>query len=687
MKKTLRLIGMLLFASVVCVGFTACGDDDDDLTSNMPNVVPEEERTGNGENGFAWKRIGEKAVHGYFETKTSGITLVLSCYRDGEKYPINLKKSDVTLEFDRNYISSEYFDDYPSKNQLFIVGINATPVPTNLTIKYKVDGKMYKTIIPITVMNADDYDSDLARRDAINLYWEDQKKYESPFDLKAISPVPVPDYIKTDNGVMLLETHSVDVRDTQHAQLQQYVPISNKDIYPGSLVIINQNLADGTPTPYNLGTGGQGTVTVYLNFLAGDGKRTAIHNVPNEKSSVQAAINTLMAQVLGTGGKTIVTAPSDLDKQSTCTNSIEEMSVDLNLSAKFLGAKCNITTNSSSKTEKIYKMYTFNQSFYSIEVEPENDDRTNYLGKRITVEDLKRIEKNYSGKLGIIKAVHYGRFGYYCKEYESSKFSFVGHESISYKDKFSLSSDQDISSFCTSTNEHSRIYGGSPEEAGEAMENDEMFMKKMLSNCVVSYSNQGAPIYYVVEYLGTGGTAISNLTGSYNHISEYVPAPSRLDFTIENHAGVPAGAGMWTDLFYKVFEIGKDGKPVDIKTTYKKEDPVETWEKWNHGFYFGDDEKTIEPKPIMLPEGQYFRKEAYFRITHKHVKDGATQYSSQGMIYIGDGHLKLCIEGSAYDNDWNHCEDPWLKQKDETYDVLIKGTSKAKRKTPKIPFK
>lgn len=679
---------MALMATALCFGVTSCGDDEVEPDGPGSVVVPDVDETVNGNNGAIDFRDGSSNPIPYpthFSMAEGAFISLSACdVNSKEKYKLtHLDEGSMSVDYDNEYFSrAEFWDHYAEADDGTFFELKALK-PTNgketpVTLNYKFNGKAYKTVFYVTITTVGEDQKDLARRKAINDYWELQKGKESPVDLAKVSPTPVPAVIETNNGVMLLKTSSRSVNEVT----QNYAPVNNSYIYPGSIVYINQKLADGTPEPVNFGTGGQGTVTVYLNFLVGEKKEVAIHNVPNEKSSIQAAINKLLSQVVGSGEMNVVTAPGDLDKQQTCSNSQEEMSIDLNLSTNFLNTTCKVKTNTSTSSQKIYKMDTFHQSFYDIEVEPEGGDRTNYFGKSITLDDIKRMESRGNGKLGIIKAVYYGRFGYYCKEYESSKFHFVGSDSIKYKDKFSGDSKQDISSFCSSTREYSRIFGGDPSTAGQAMDNDSVFMKTMLSNCKLSLSNQGVPIYYVVEYLGTGDEVVSKQTGSYNHITEYIPAPSRLDIHIENHAAVPAGANMYVDLFYKAFKM-VNGKDVDIKTTYKEEKPVDTWEKENIGFGFGDDESSRD-LTIALPKGQYFRPEAHIRITHQHVWKGDYMTSGEGRIYIGDGFLKLCIEGSAYKGQ----NDPWFKQEDNSYDVLIQGTkAAAKRKTPKIPFK
>lgn len=639
------MIGMALFASVLCFGITSCGDDEvipekgtEPEEEEVEIDVEERDMTINGNNGVIefhdhWNNPPYATHFSLVESKQ--ITLYSYYVPDPD---LELFLENYTLDYDSKYLKVEMYDAEGTADRCThlvfhaLAGTNGEEIP--VTINYSYEGKKYKNVFYVTVTSLTEDEKDTQRRLEIKKYWFDQEKYESPVDLTTIKPVDIPVYLETDNGVMVLTSKSVDVNQ----ETKEFYTVNDTHIYPGSIVYINKKLADGTPEKVSLPVmNSQGTVTVYMNFLAGSGKKSSMHGVKNEKSAIIDAINTLLSEALENGS----IPPSEVKKHQSVSNSIEKMAVDLNLSTNFLSTKCDIKTNTSTASEKFYKLDTFNQSFYSIEVEPENADPTNYFGTGVTLQDIKNAEAQ-GGKIGIIKAVHYGRTGFYCREYESSKFSFVGSDSISYTDKFSGDSKQDIQSFCTSTKEYGSIFGGNPSTAAEAMDNDSVFMKKMLSNPVVSLQNQGKPIYYIVEYIGSGHEAKCSQTGKVNDVKEYQPAPNTLNLDMYNHAGVVALTKLWMYLDYSTFKF-VNGKKVTVKS--------------NERYEFGFGDRGRNQRCIELPKGEYFEKLANIKLVHQHAFGSPSMTSSSGKIWIADGFLKLCIQGSCYVGQ----DDPYLK--------------------------
>ncbi len=628
MKKTIRFVGMALMATALCFGINSCGNDEDEYDFGpMPEVTPQEGRTQNGTNGFEWKKSVAAPVPGRLVLDDAkGEVVVLQCYPVGDKHPVDLSTVDVTLDYDRNYIVAGFERISANNHQLLVFGVGVTSKPTNLTIVFKVKGKLYRTIIPVTVLGKTEFESDSERRLALKKYWESERSSQTPMDLTPINATKLPDYIETANGLMMLTKKDENVLK----EVNNFTPVDNTNIYPGSIVYINEGLENGKPEPVKfVGNNTQGTVTVNLTFLAGAGNKTSIHNVKNESGEIRAAINTLMAQVFGSGMK--VTPPADIVPNISISNSVQKLAYDLDVSASFLGAKCGMNLSESNTSTKLYRMETFNQSFYSIEVTPENGDDTNYLGKDVTVDNFKAAEQA-GGKIGIIKAVYYGRFGYFKKEYESQKMTLVANESASYKDYVSASSSQDIDKFCESTNQSGRVYGGSAKVAGDALKTEDAFMKSMLSSTEVSYSNQGVPIYYVVEYLGTSKPATAKQSGRLSNVTEYQPCPNYLYIEVRNHVNMAWLSTDFLDLFYDTFKM-VNGKPVDVQTDVKKNVEMTS--------------KTTYRDGVTLPKGEYFKPKCRYKVTYNHSAGGSYSTAESGYFDISDGRLVVCIEGET----------------------------------------
>ncbi len=611
--KTLNLIFAVALGFTMSLTFSACGDDE---VATPESTLPT--------NNFYWV---DKSTNTVF-TKSNvevGSIITLYCRDSEDNFP---SLTNVNADYDMTYVKVELAKGAGGRQMVSIRGV-AEVEETEIKLTYTYNGNEFtdKLKVKVTPVNTDAKDK--ARRSELQKFFNSQTGKESPIDL-TVRTVVVPDYLESDNGVMILTHKTQDVSSTE----KEFMPISNKDIYPGSLVYINADLANGQPTPVSFQCSRPaGNVTVYVTFLIAGTPQVAKHNVPNTPADIHQAINDLLSGSLGTG-KSV--PPADLAKETTCSNSTDKMALDLGCSLSFLGAKCNVQTNISKEQSKIYQMDTFNQNFYTVYVQPENMDRTNLVGLDVTADMIKNKE-SANGRIGIIRSVTYGRFGYYKREYEKSSFSFKGSETVSYSTNFKGESKQDISNFAESTRESSRIYGGDPSASGKAMANRDAFMTEMLNSTVVSINNQGHPIFYEVEYLSTGKSAQMKRTGKINDISAYVPAPNRLVFSIHNGIDLTHWNGndkLLVDIMYSTFTL------VNGKKVPKKQDYSVSLHRWDgvRGTYDG---------LLQLDKGEYFEREATISIWLKGYYDDKWSLKSQGKIDISDGNLKLDIKGST----------------------------------------
>jgi len=443
-----------------------------------------------------------------------------------------------------------------------------------------------------------------------------------------ISAPKLPAYlIKDDNTALRQFTKKCQI----NSKADNFAPIFETTVYPGCVVYANQKLLDGYPQEVDFAKAKQlGKVTVFMNFYTGT--ELSEHNVPADAPSVRKAIGRL----LETGLKNGAIPPAQVSEVRNTYSNIQKMAIDMDVSADFLNVKCKVDTSITSNSSKIYQMDSFTQAFYTVMVQPEDKDKSNYFGANVTAEDIRKAAKK--APLAVITSVTYGRRGFYKKEYDSDEFKFTGSESISYKEKNSISSTQDITRTSTATNQLGMIYGGNANTAGEALNPDD-FNAKMKTKMVVSKSNQGIPINYTVQYLASGDYCKSIVAGEYNEIS-YTPAINSINYRVEQSASVLRGTNtVCLKLFGTVEKIDKDGNVIGTREVALLGDGGYDWsDNATHSFKYN------------LGQNEYF-KDNKLKAVLKSRKSAVSSWNTkaEGMIDItsaANGMVNIKITGS-----------------------------------------
>lgn len=506
-----------------------------------------------------------------------------------------------------------YITSVRSGNKLTIKGVSAC-TNQKITLTYKVEGTSHTTSITYSVISTDE-----KRRQDIRNYFFAHESEEGPVTL-TIAPEPVAKYIVSNNGVMVMDSYRQSVNSDYPDY--NYRPVNDDNIYPGSLVYINQNLKNGTPETVVLPcSNAAGKVNVYVTFLA-NGKEVSESNVPNTPDKIYAAINKLVSSALASGS-----VPAGSAKvKSSCSNSSSKLALDFGVSASFMKAKCSVETSTEKESTSLYAMHSFTQEFYNVKITAADNDPTNYLGTGVTADIIREVERSGRGKIGIISSVSYGRYGYYTKSFEQSKFSFKGSEKVSYGTCFDASAKQDISNLAESTEEWGYIYGGDPKVAGQALSNEADFKSKVLSSMTVAQDNQGVPMFYTVKYIGSGKDAGTNYTGSYNDISSYKPCPETLTVDMFNHIKTSGSKDVKVVLKLKVLKLTGS-------------DVVEQPTPQEFEYHWGGREHTTQL--VKAPAGCVFDG-----IAEIFVYTNVNDLKLNGKIDVSDGYLKISLEGS-----------------------------------------
>ena len=641
-----------LFAGVMAVfglTFVSCGDDDEIQEKDNEETEVEQDveamQTALSSDGMTFNadfvKIGESiSVRPYGKMNGQWVSL------SGCKL--------VDVSYDKSYVRIQAEKDASGNIESFEITGSKETTMTTFVISYTYEGEVYTSEFQIQVLGPDEDEVKAKSRAELRSYIALQVN-SSAIDLQ-FGAATLPTYMKSSNGDVMVLTKGTTTESYGPVDNFRFRPsvYSDPDLYPGCLVYINKDLANGKFKPVNFGTANElGKVNVFL--TVGTSTDTLYEkNVDRSASAIRDAIGKLVDRVVLKGGSY---PGGTLTKEVTTTSSVNKVAIDLGVSASVMGAQMGVSTSTTTSSTKMYCFSLFTQEFYTVGVEPaENNDVLCYLGDDVDLSTYKAAEST-NGKIGIIRAVTYGRYGWYKKEYESNDFTFKGSDSISYSGA-SVTSKQDISKSCVASNEKGEIVGGNAKVAADAL-TDSTFeaAMKQADALIISKDNQGVPIFFAVQYL-SGDKVQVEQNGSCEELSSYVRCPHVLKMEINaNACNHLLGTYIKPQLYYRTFKF--DG---NVKTT------VDKGVKWED--IISDENKHYYT--IALDDDVYFEPVGYVGLRAKvgSSSSAVKQYVEPNLIYIGDGDLKLKIGGSTYSGG----TDPYYCREQEGYDVIGENT-------------
>ncbi len=465
--------------------------------------------------------------------------------------------------------------------------------------------------------------NDKARRDAINNGIAGLKAKSNLRDFQInYNAEKQADYQITNQGLVLVQqverTLSKDDADVLFA-------ISNRnEIFPGAIVYVDQNLANGKPRLFT--DGGYGKVTVSLDFdNGGKASRTGIVNSPN---AINSAIDEMIREAYTSGYR----GGAKANGMSKTFESSRTAAFSLGCDVNFLEVTCNAKVNTnSSKIENLY-IHDLSQVYYTVTITLD-PDKSNYFGSDASWEKMQRGLENKA--LAIISSVSYGRRLYHFKKFSSSAFRLNASQTLkAYGQK--LESSQSVNDSTVSVDEWGYALGGSNKAAAANLRGDQLKQALQDTEFDISKANQGVPLSFKALFIANNELAKVSSTTKY-YETTYSAYPKTINVDIYNGAKVVGATKMYVDMWYNTFSY-------DTRT--KKKTPVQTDKKWNMSW----SERGRKNDVIKLGPNEYFEPIADIRITHKHGAGPAfdTNVSSKGQINIADGYLKLDIEGSCY---------------------------------------
>ena len=213
------------------------------------------------------------------------------------------------------------------------------------------------------------------------------------------STIPVKDRQLTNNGVIIC----TKTRHTLNKNLSEVAVLSPTAgvVFPGALVLADQNLSEGRPTPIALSRDAA-TLTIDLPGLDDPGGTL----VPTG-SSVQQFINMKIEEWNKKPASQGYVNPARSFIQTTQSFSSQQVSLDLGFNSKWAAGSASAQISTSSTTEKSVVVAYFKQGFYTIWLDTPLAPSAVFDGS-VTRDDAQRVF-GASHPPAYVRSVDYGR--------------------------------------------------------------------------------------------------------------------------------------------------------------------------------------------------------------------------------------------------------------------------------------
>lgn len=485
--------------------------------------------------------------------------------------------------------------------------------------------------------HATEDNSDQARRDAINNGFSGQVSRDNATALTRtpLADEALPSVIVNRNGEAFILENTTRKADVSGEEM---FAMPNSGIYPGALVYADKDLADGKPTLVGLS---YGKVTLYLDF--DNGKQAYKEGVINDAAHVREAINELLRQNGGT-----YAPPINLNAKKTTYSSTSKMALDLNVSAKFLGATANVDTKTSSTETSLVEVQDLTQAYYTVTAVQE-PDKSKYFGDDITWAKIQE-KINQNGPIAMINSVTYGRRAYKFYEYKTSDFNFTGSQSGSYS-SVSATAKEDITRSSKASKEWMYIKGGNSAMAKEILTGSEI-NAAAAGNLEIGPNNQGVLLTYTASFLASGRHCTANTSATYNETS-YIKCPHTVRWEIKNRANA-AGDCIKFKAMYNVIAVTGDATNGYSYRIIKGNGTGEAgYADYFENHYSNGTKKTrtmptgdIEKKGVKL-ENCYVYGPVYYTIRSQTAKGQKFHEDEAGYFDVNGGSVNVYMNGSA----------------------------------------
>jgi len=323
---------------------------------------------------------------------------------------------------------------------------------------------------------------------------------------------------------------------------------TNGIIFPGALVIGDENMLDGVPTPLEIGRA-PASLRVDLPGMGENGS-LVVEN-PNN-STIQENIDDALEWWNNNAYQEGYVNPAYISYKSSSSYSSQQLAIDVGLNVAWASNDVSAQFNYTTSTSKQVAMMAFKQGFYSVTMNtPENP--SDVFGPQVTMEDIE-VKMSNQAPPAYVHSVVYGRIIMFRMESTlqvSSADMAIALEYATGVTNVSGSTETRIKNILANSTTNVITIGGNAAVASEAVSARNFGDLQTIikgENAVYSKNNPGVPIAYTIRYLKDNEIAKMGYTTDYSVTECSKTLVPGAKITIVNEAGYVAWGGVsYTD--------------------------------------------------------------------------------------------------------------------------------------------
>jgi len=192
------------------------------------------------------------------------------------------------------------------------------------------------------------------------------------------------------------------------------------ELYPGMLLVVDNNLGTMTPTESGIA---RGKLTINIAEFADKREVSA-----NADGRIEANVNNAIHQMANTWSAKGKTLTANFRDKTIQAMSLDELSIKASCSAKFSGIKIGANFEKNKTGYSTYFLTDYNQLFFTASAEIPND-LSKLFADHVTVDDIKR---SFGTKpILFVQSVDYGRQLYMLEELSGTNSNMLAELNVS----------------------------------------------------------------------------------------------------------------------------------------------------------------------------------------------------------------------------------------------------------------
>lgn len=326
----------------------------------------------------------------------------------------------------------------------------------------------------------------------------------------------IPVRTKDGNTVVVCTTRRVPVEDS----LESITVVSPAatEIFPGALVRVNQELAQGTPDLISLD---RAPITLTVNLPNLPKKNIAKVDHP-ALSTVQPALQQIEAEWFK-DSRNVQAAKQTFTIKKAYSD--RQVALALGVTGKMPGNKFSVDSQASRLTKTSTCIALFRQVYYTASVDPPPNPAA-VFDKSVTVEDVKHLIDKDNPAIGYVKSVDYGRIimvrmDTNSAEDEADLVATMTNATQGVKLKTDV--DAKYASILKNSTFQVMVLGGSAKDAaplsGKSADIEKKLYALIQQGAALSKDSPASPIAYTVNYLNDNRLAKVGIATEYTEVN------------------------------------------------------------------------------------------------------------------------------------------------------------------------